>query len=166
MKFEPKKVFVLENGKYIELTYQEFCLRCKTEAACSEKHFIPLYGMLMEVTGDAYREFYKCRRRQKYLDERSEKNGDYSYDMLTASGFNGEDILVDVQDVAETVVERIMLDKLRLALSQLPEDEKLLIHQHFFEGISQVELGRIYGIHQSNISRRIVAILKKLKEML
>ena len=54
----------------------------------------------MEVDEDTYREFYKTKRRQKYLEERSVKNGDFSYDMLTTNDFNGEDILVD--EMADT----------------------------------------------------------------
>ncbi|MCM1307331.1 MAG: sigma-70 family RNA polymerase sigma factor [Butyrivibrio sp.] len=167
MKYEPKKVFVLEDGVYIELSYQEFYTRVQSSEGYSDKLFIPLHGMLMEVTEEDYREFYRSRRRQKYLKEQSEKNGDFSYDMLTADDFNGEDVLVDgAQDTEGSAIDRIMLDKLHNALSLLREDERLLIYRHFFEGKSQTELGRMYGLNQSNISRRIAAILQKLKEIL
>lgn len=119
----------------------------------------------MEVTKESYKDFYRDRRRQKYLAEQSAGNGEFSYDMLTTDDFNGEDILVDgSQDIGEMVADQIMLDKLRQALSALPKEEKILIHQHFFEELSQTELGRMYGVNQSNISRRIVKILEKLKK--
>lgn len=167
MTFEPKKIFVLEDGKYIELTYQEFCGHRKSDIAYSDKHFIPLHGMLMEVSEEVYKEFYQSRRRQKYLDERSVENGDFSYDMLTAGGFNGEDILIDESpDIADIVVDKLMLDKLRQAISLLTEREKTVIRQYFFEELSQTELSRIYGVHQSNISRQIMKILQKLRKFL
>lgn len=167
MKYIPKRVFVIEDGEYIELPYEEFSARQGLVPAYSEKHFVPLHGMLMEVSEDDYWDFYKSIRRQKYLDERSEKNGDFSYDMLTTDDFNGEDILVDSsQDIGEIVTDKIMLDKLRQAIPLLSEDERTLIHQHFFEGMSQTELSQMYGVNQSNISRRIMKILQKLKELL
>ncbi len=82
----------------------------------------------MEVDEDTYREFYKTKRRQKYLEERSVKNGDFSYDMLTTNDFNGEDILVDeMADTCEKAVSRIMLGRLRQALLLLAEDEQRFI---------------------------------------
>lgn len=75
------------------------------------------YGRLMEVSKEDYTEFYRAKRRQKYLDERSADNGDFSYDMLTTDEFSGEDILIaEQQDVCDTVVESIMTDKLRKAI--------------------------------------------------
>lgn len=151
MEYTPKKVFILEDSRYIELSYQEFSARYEYADDYPEKFFIPLHGMLMEVSEDVYRDFYKSVRRQKYLDERSKENGDFSYDMLTTDEFNGEDILVDeTQDIEEIVVDRIMLDKLQQVISLLSEDERTLIHQHFFEEISQKELSRMYGVNQSN----------------
>ena len=38
-----------------------------------------------------YEEYYRAKRRQKYLDERSAENGDFSYDMLTTE----EKVLAD-----------------------------------------------------------------------
>lgn len=70
MKYIPKRVFVIEDGEYIELPYEEFSARQGLVPAYSEKHFLPLHGMLMEVSEDDYRDFYKSIRRQKYLDER------------------------------------------------------------------------------------------------
>lgn len=57
----------------------------------------PPHGMLMEVPEDDYRAFYKQKRRQKYLKERSRDNRDFSYGMLTPDEFNGEDILAILQ---------------------------------------------------------------------
>ena len=59
-----------------------------------------------------------------------------------------------------------MRENLNRVLLLLPKDEEKLIREHFFEGISQVELGKMYGIDQSNISRKIKKILKKLKNFL
>lgn len=94
--------------------------------------------MLMEVTEETYRDFYKSQRRQKYIDERSVENGDFSYDMLTTDDFNGEDILIDTSlEVDETVIHKIMLDKLQDSLILLSDDEQKLINALFFRNLSE-----------------------------
>lgn len=47
--YAPRKVFILENGGYTELSYEEFCRRRKTDPSYGDKLFLPLYGMIMEV---------------------------------------------------------------------------------------------------------------------
>lgn len=65
MKYAPKKVFILDNGSYMELSYEEFCSLKENDVSYADKFFIPLHGMLMEVTEEIYRDFYKSQRRQK-----------------------------------------------------------------------------------------------------
>ncbi len=73
MKYAPKKVFILDNGIYTELSYEEFCSLKDNDVSYADKFFIPLHRMLMEVTEEQYKEFYKSQRRQKYIDEQSAK---------------------------------------------------------------------------------------------
>ena len=121
----------------------------------------------MEVSKEDYAEFYRAKRRQKYLDERSADNGDFSYDMLTTDEFSGEDILIaDQPDVCDTVVESIMTDKLRKAILKLTDEEQLLIYRHYYAGISGTDLAEIYGVSQQAISKRIAKIRAKLKNLL
>ena len=81
--------------------------------------------------------------------------------------FNGEEILVDHSyNISEVTELRIMTEMLQVGLKLLTEEDRTLIMQHFFEGKSQTELGRIYGVNQSNVSRRIARILIKLKNFL
>ena len=127
MKKQPKAVYIIENGGYTELTYEEFRRREQICPLYADKLFLPLYGRLMEVSKEDYMEFYRAKRRQKYLDERSADNGDFSYDMLTTDEFSGEDILIAEQpDVCDTVVESIMTDKLRKAILKLTDEERSL----------------------------------------
>ena len=122
MKKQPKAVYIIENGGYTELTYEEFCRREQICPLYADKLFLPLYGRLMEVSKEDYAEFYRAKRRQKYLDERSADNGDFSYDMLPTDEFSGEDILTAEQpDVGDAVVESIMTDKLRKAILKLTD---------------------------------------------
>ena len=167
MKYTPKKVFILEKGKYIGIPYEEFNRRKQEDESYQMKRFLSLHGMLMEVTEEEYISYYKDKRRQRYIEERAKKFGTFSYDALTTDEFNGEDILVDPNSDIETEVQtRYFTEKLRAALSALSEEERVLIKKHFFDGLSQVEISREYGVNQSNISRKISRILLKLKNFI
>ncbi len=165
MKYAPNKVFILENGRYVEISYDELCQRIKQDKFYEYKLFIPLHGMLMEVEKDEYKTFYKNVRRQKYLQELCAANGDISYDMLTTDDFNGQDILVDEeQDVEEIVEKKMLLDKLKNCLLLLSVEERALIQMIFFEELTEREIARKQGISQVAVHKKKQRILNKIKE--
>lgn len=167
MKKEPKAVYIIENGGYTELTYEEFRRREQICPLYADKLFLPLYGSLMEVSKEDYEEYYRQRNRQIYIDRRASRNGDVSYNALTTDEFNGEDILIAEQpDVCDTVVESIMTDKLKEAILKLTDEEQLLIYRHYYADIPGTELAKIYGVSQQAISKRIAKIRVKLKNLL
>ncbi len=163
MEYTPKKVFVLEDGTYLELSYAEFRQHAATYQG---RRFIPLHGMLMEVSEYDYKAFYKQKRRQKYLAERSRDNGDFSYDTLTTDEFNGEDILVDTAaDTAGQAEKRILLDKLKKALANLSDSERQLIDVLFTHGLSEREWSAQSGIPQKTINDRKNRLLNRLRKI-
>ena len=167
MKKQPKAVYIIENGGYTELTYEEFRRREQICPLYADKLFLPLYGNLMEVSKEDYEEYYRQRNRQIYIDRRASRNGDVSYNALTTNEFNGEDILIAEQpDVCDTVVESIMTDKLKEAILKLTDEEQLLIYRHYYADIPGTELAEIYGVSQQAISKRIAKIRVKLKNLL
>lgn len=167
MKKQPEAVYIIENGGYTELTYEEFRRREQICPLYADKLFLPLYGSLMEVSKEDYEEYYRQRNRQIYIDRRASRNGDVSYNALTTDEFNGEDILIAEQpDVCDTVVESIMTDKLRKAILKLTDEEQLLIYRHYYSDIPGTELAEIYGVSQQAISKRIAKIRVKLKNLL
>ena len=157
-----KAVFIMEDGEYKKITYDEF-----ETLETRNRFFVPEGEVLLEVSEDNYRKNCQHERKEKYYTERSRKNKDFSYDMLTTDDFNGEDILIS-QDmsVEETVEHNIMLEKLKDCLSQLTQDEMYLITALFFEGFSERKLSEITGIPQKTIDDRKHKILIKLKEYL
>lgn len=167
VKYTPKKVFILEDGKYIEMPYEEFNRRRQEDESCREKRFLSLHGMLMEVTEEEYVSYYKDKRRQRYIDERAKIFGTFSYDALTTDEFNGKDILSDPNSNVEAEVQaRYFTEKLRTALSELTDDERILITLHYYKDISESELAKKYGISQQAISKRIKKIREKLKSII
>lgn len=167
MKYTPKKVFILANGEYKEITYEELCRLTENNNFYADKLFLPLHGMLMEVSKDEYADFYRTKNRQKYLMKQSASNGDISYDMLTTDEFNGEDILIDdSEDIAVQVEKKMLLDKLCSLFPLLSEDEQRLLNALYFKEMSERDWSKIAGIPQKTINDRKHRILAKLKKLL
>jgi len=165
MAYKPTNVFIKENGEYIEISYKEFCEKQNTEF--KDKFFISLHDMLMEVDEAYYIEFYREQRREKYLRERAIEKGDVYYNSLDTEDFCGEEILIDPdEDVAEQVMDKLMIEKLHSVLPLLSEDEYVLIHKHYFENIPETELAKFYGVSQQAISKRMLKIRAKLKNLI
>ena len=165
-RYANAKCFVFALDGYEEITYSELCRRRETDQSYEEKKLIPLHGMLMEVTPEQYWEFYRNRRRQKYLDERSKDNGDISIDMLTTPEFNGADILISSEDVEGQVVQRMMMDKLRSCLLMLSEEERELLRDLFYSGLSERDAAGKYAVSQVAIHKRKKRVLDRLKKMM
>lgn len=166
MKNAPNKVFILENGSYAEISYEELCKRTAKNKSYEDKLFLPLHGMLMEVAEDDYKTFYKNVRRQKYLKELSATNGDFSYDMLTTDDFNGQDILVDGEQNVEEIVEKKMrFDRLNECLNLLSFNEKEFIKMIFFDELTEREIAKKRGISQVAVHKRKQKILERLRKL-
>lgn len=167
MKYAPKKVFVLENGNYKEITYSELKTLEQADKEYANKYFLPLHGMLMEVTEEEYKAYYKYKRRQKYIDERSRENGDVSYDALDSSDMLGESVLVDIEtNVEEQVTNKMTVAELRKAMLLLSPDERELIKILFIDGVTERKTAENYCVSQVAIHKRKNKILAKLKEFL
>ena len=163
MKYEPKKVFIKESGKYLEITYQEHQQRREKDKEYAKRKFIPMQGCIIETELTQYKEFYREVERIKYLKKLDIKFGLQSMDYLSSKMNVLQDKNVNVEEEVEEKMERENLYK---AISLLPKDEQNLIKEHFFNGLSQVALSKMYGVNQSNISRKISKILQKIKQMI
>lgn len=166
-KYANNKCFVFSADGYEEITYTELCYRQEKEEGYKTKQFIPLHGMLLEVTQEQYREFYKEKRRQKYLTEQSIENKDVSIDVLLAESLSGISFLEDWRvDVAAEAVKNILMENLLGAIQCLSEEEQLMIRRRYYDEMTETELAGIYGISQQAVSKRLRKVLGKLKEML
>ena len=165
MKYTPKKIFIKKNEGYAEITCEEFYKRKGTDFV--NKKFIPISSMLLEVTPEQYGDFYKQRRRQRYLKERAVKNGEISIDMLTTDEFCGEEILVDESgSIDDKVIENIMLEKLRECFGMLTSEEKMLINELFVKELTEREVAARHGVSQAAVHKRQERILNKLRKMM
>ena len=167
MKYTPKKVYVKENDNFIEITNEEHESRKATDEQYAKRWFVPLQGCLLEADEQFYIEYYKEYERNRYLAALDRKNRILSIEAFDTEDENGVDFIVDEdEDVEKQVTDKLMAEKLRSVLLLLSEDEQLLIQRHYYENIPETELAKIYGVTQQAISKKMIKIRAKLKNLI
>ena len=167
MKNEIESVFVIESSSYVEMTYQEFLERRSTDMSYKSRRFILVEKHLMELSEENYRAYYKEKRRAKYVKERERKIGVFSYDALSDRGICGEELIADQEvDVCDLAVSHTLVENLRNCLSLLTDEEYRLIRLRFYAQLTEAEIGRLYGVSQQSISKRLARICKKIKNLM
>ncbi|MCM1550287.1 MAG: sigma-70 family RNA polymerase sigma factor [Clostridium sp.] len=167
MKYAPRKVYIKESGGYVELSYTDFCRRRQADKGYMDKLFIPIQGCLLEVVREEYTDFYRDKERWRYLKKLDVNHGLLSLEGFTDSEGNPLDFIADeAADIAETVVNAVMVDRLKAALPLLSDSEQALIYAIFFDGLTEREVGLRLGLTQSVVNKRKARILMKLKEIM
>ena len=102
MKYAPRKVYIKESGRYVELSYTDFCRRRESDQTYMDKLFIPIQGCLLEVVREQYTDFYRDKERWRYLKKLDTKNSLLSLDGFTDSEGKPLDFIADeAADIAE-----------------------------------------------------------------
>ena len=155
MNYIPKRVFLLDCGKYIELSYEEFCEKKEETEGFDAKNrrYILIQGMLLEVDEPAYREHYRICRRMRYLMEMEEKVQILSFEDCIEAGLESSILLAQTEKSPDAVAEgKDTIQRLRRAIDRLSNEERALILAHFFFHATQEELARRYSITQAAVS--------------
>lgn len=156
-----------ERPGYIEIPFEEFLHLQETDPAFQQKRFVLLYGVLLEVPPEVYKDFHKQRRRRKYLQEEAICHQEVSYHALDTDEWEGESILEDEsQNIEDEAVSHVMHENLRMALQSLSSDEMTLIDALYFKEKSEREWSEETGIAQKTINNRRRRILDKLLNLL
>lgn len=169
MTYIPKRVFLLDCGKYTELSYEEFCEKKEETEGFDAKNrrYILIQGMLLEVDEPAYREHYRICRRMRYLMEMEQKVQLLSFEDCIEAGLEGSILPAETEELPDAIAEgKDTIQRLRCAIDRLTNEERALILAHFFFHATQEELARRYGITQAAVSQRLQRILRKLREEL
>lgn len=169
MNYIPKRVFLLECGKYIELSYEEFCEKKEETEGFDAKNrrYILVQGMLLEVDEPAYREHYRICRRMRYLMEMEQKVQILSFEDCIEAGLEGSILPAENEKLPDAIAEeKDIIQRLRCAIDRLTNEERDLILAHFFFHATQEELARRHGITQAAVSQRLQRILQKLRREL
>ncbi len=167
MKYAPRKVYIKESGRYVELSYRDFCCRRQANQSYLDKLFIPIQGCLLEVAREQYTDFYRDKERWRYLQKLDTKNSPLSLDGFMDDEGNALDFIADESaDVEKAVIHAVMLDRLKTALPLLSDSEQALIQAIFFDGLTEREVGFRLGMTQSVINKRKAKILAKLRKII
>jgi len=145
----------------------------------NEQFVIGIDGRQVEVTEEVYRVYYRSKRRDRYFErdikiERAiyDENGfviDYapakedSLDRLIQVGADFSDEEIAPEDRA---ISNIMAESLHKALDKLPAPDRRLIDVLFFQGMTERQAGKIFGLSQKGINKRKVKILAELRNFL
>lgn len=164
MRYAPRKVFILEDGKYIETSYEKYQNIMEENPT---RRFWLFGGMLMEVSEEDYVQMNREKSRMQYQCKMAKKMGEFSYDSVGADDFDGAMILENHSlDVSEVVEQRIMVDKLHEAMKLLPEEDAELIQALYFDELTEREYARVQGLSQVAVHKRKQRVLQKLRDML
>lgn len=136
---------------------------------------IRIHGYEFKVTKEEARAFRRFQRRVRYLEinikqERFDRERaallPSKEDSLERLYELGVDFAVEQEPLEETVVTKIMVDKLHECLDRLTEDERNLIFALFFQGMTVREYAEKAKIHFMTVHSRKERILGKLLKML
>lgn len=137
--------------------------------------YLRINGILIEVSGDIYDEFYHYQRKDRYFSEdlktgtyRKMENGEEVYipprevslDEMMDQGASFQSDM----DVEEQAILAVLKETLQRALKSLTDEEFSLINELYDEELSVSELARREGVPREEIRKRRNRILNKLKK--
>lgn len=131
-----------------------------------QKYAIVVKKERVEVTEEIYKSYYKLFERERYLDKLAEKRH-ISIEACNESGIQVEYIISQTEEsIEDSFIKQEMLDKLELCLKMLPEQDRFLIYELFYNDKSERQLAQQLGVYQFAIHKRKLRILEKLKKVL
>lgn len=167
MKYQPRKVFVKENEGFIEITYEELCVRREQDCSYDNRYFIPVQGGLLEVPERTYAEFYREEERMRYLEKQDHDHGLLSSDAVDFDQCRKLETLDgEGEDVAEVVIRKMLIEKLRECICLLSVSEQDLVNALYFEQLTEREYAKQKGVYRNAVHKKKIKILAKLKKLL
>ncbi len=125
-----------------------------------KEYFIELNGRQIPVSKEVYYAFKRpAWKERKRRQVRAEK--ELSLEAFADAGFEipSGQALVD-----EILEDKLLLDMLFKALSELTDDERFLVNELFYQEKSERTVARETGLPQKTINNRKRAIINKLKK--
>ena len=132
----------------------------------NKKYTIFVKRQRVEVSEAVYRAYHKEREAERYQNKLIRQN-ELSLERFREDGVNIDYLIVRVQpDIMDRLIHQEQLEALWIALQSLPEDERFLIDELFFNGKSERELSAIISVPQKTINDRKKRILLKLRKLI
>ncbi|BAH08445.1 sigma-70 family RNA polymerase sigma factor [Clostridium kluyveri] len=132
----------------------------------NKKYTIIVKRQRVEVSEAVYRAYHKEREAERYQNKLIRQN-ELSLERFHEDGVNIDYLIVRVQpDIVDKLIHQEQLESLWAALDILPEDERSLIDEIFFNERSESQVAKSIGINQSTVNRRLSKVLSKLKNLM
>ncbi|WRS28408.1 sigma factor-like helix-turn-helix DNA-binding protein [Oscillospiraceae bacterium MB08-C2-2] len=132
----------------------------------NKKYTIVVKKQRVEVSEAVYRAYHKEREAERYQDKLIRQN-ELSLERFREDGVNIDYLIVRVQpDILDRLIHQEQLEALWIALQSLPEDERSLIDELFFNDKSERELSAMISVPQKTINDRKKRILLKLRNLI
>ncbi|WP_312943099.1 sigma factor-like helix-turn-helix DNA-binding protein [Oscillibacter sp.] len=132
----------------------------------NKKYTIVIKRQRVEVSEAIYRAYHKEREAERYQNKLI-RQSELSLERFQDDGVNVDYLIVRVQpDIVDELIHQEQMEALWLALQSLPEDERFLIDELFFNGKSERELSAIISAPQKTINDRKKRILLKLRKLI
>ena len=130
-----------------------------------KKYYIRVPEALVEVSEEVYTASRYMDRHFQTLEEKDARNRVFSYDALDSDDMLGAELFPDPSSssMEDQVIAEMMVAKLRQCITMLPEEDRKLIQAIFYEGASEKDTGKLFGISQRAVSKRLHQILQKLQ---
>lgn len=169
-----KRYFIKKNPhcrendiEWIELSGREF-YRFVNDPANKGRHFVDMDDVVLESTPEQARGHKSEVNHRDYLKSQEEEWSVVSiYAFENDDGMNGEDFIADItQDVEKAAIFRLRKHALHEALRMLSEDDYFIIERRYLSDIrmSEAEIGALFGLTQSGLSKRLKKIRSFLKK--
>lgn len=132
----------------------------------NKKYTIVVKRQRVEVSEAVYRAYHKEREAERYKNKLIRQN-ELSLERFREDGVNVDYLIVRVHpDILDRLIHQDQLGALWIALQSLPEDERSLIDELFFNEKSERTLAAELDIPRMTLSDKKNRILRKLKKLL
>lgn len=132
----------------------------------NKKYTIVVKRQRVEVSEAVYRAYHKEREAERYQNKLIRQN-ELSLERFHEDGVNIDYLIVRVQpDILDKLIHQEQLDALWRALQALPEGERFLIDELFFNEKSERELSEMISVPQKTINDKKKRILLKLRKLI
>jgi RNA polymerase sigma factor (sigma-70 family) len=132
----------------------------------NKKYTIVIKSNRVEVSEDVYRAYHKEREAERY-QKKLIHQFELSLERFQDDGVNVEFSITCFQpSIEDILIEQEQLRKLHIALDALTVEERLLIHELFFNGKSERILAGELGVPRMTLSDRKHRILRKMRKVI
>jgi RNA polymerase sigma factor (sigma-70 family) len=132
----------------------------------NKKYTIIVKSNRVEVSESVYHAYHKEREAERY-QKKLIHQFELSLERFQDEGVNVEFLITRFQpSIEDKLIEQEQLWKLHIALDTLTVEERLLIHELFFNGKSERILARELGVPRMTLSDRKHRILRKMRKVI